>query len=178
MEADGISGPGYKEKRGEDRYLRECAESNVIPNSQVLFNYDLKAELFVPKLYGNDIIKYYQNPSDDMKNATVQKLLSGGRIHQVGVKVKEIPSPQTFLAFKDKFLSTLLECGYQLEEGDLWFEAGYSTQHASEGYYMDGGLLFRSRGFGKGLRLQFPSEVSDDCRETVTDWFNNLEKEQ
>ena len=174
MEADGISGPGYKEKGGEERYLRECAESNIIPNSQASFVYDPKAGLFVPKLYGNDAIKYYQDPSDYMKDATVQKLLEGGRIHQVGVKVEEIPSPQTFLAFRDTFLPLLLDKGYQLEYGDLWLETWRSRQHASEGYSMDGGLIFRTRGSREGLELRFPSEVSDECRDTVTDWFNNL----
>ncbi len=178
MLAGGISDPGYKEKGGEERYLSECSINNVIPNSQVSFVYNSKAGLFVPRSSGNSMIRFYESSSDDMIDATVQKLLKGGRIHKIEVKAEEIPSP-VFPNFRDTFLPMLLECGYQLREGDLWLDAGYSRQEYSVGgYYRNGGLAFGIyRGAGKGLELQLHSKVSDDCREILTDWFSNLENE-
>lgn len=156
----GLQIPEMDDEDGLKRYLSECDQKGLVP----FLGIEMELPPFSPSTASTDTIYSFHSSvyhsygnevrDAELRNLSLQKLISGNRIHLFKFKLYT-ENPDDFYTFRDGSFDSLVDNGYKLHRGDLWFDT-----------YHDDGLSMSSGGAKLNLL-----RLTNDERQKLTTWF-------
>ncbi len=165
----GIPRFGYEDD--EKKYVSECVQQGVMPFSQLKLNYKSDFKCFILETsFNENFLGIDRNSTEEIKNASFNGMLKGGKIHSMETLVGDGHNLLKFEDFKEEFLKKFLEAGYHLSGGDFWLSSYHLTGY-NQGNYRESGMLLEHR---KGIELQLEKYPNADGKQRLVEWFTQL----
>ena len=170
--ANGILPFANEEQMAE--HSSECEKAGVIPSSKIKLHYDSSQETVI--IGQIEIINYY---GPHLFKEVAEKIIVGGKFHKVEYIFVDYQRGKAYKEFKDKHLDSLVENGYKLKFGDIWF-----SQFEGVGYHKGScdrtsGVVMnhqRIEAVGPNKPKEFYDNVPEEKKQPIIDWFASLAK--
>jgi len=151
----------------EELYFSDCEKANIIPYSHIRLGYDNNSKSFTSKP------TYRSEKIIPSKQKSVEGLLKGGRMHIISIDTgDDYLQEEGFKKFKE-FMPMLLGNSYEISNIDFWLTT-YSLRGYNEGTYADTVLSYKRELDKKKLSLKIGHRISDENKENVISWFEEL----
>ena len=158
-------------KEDEEKHVSECIQQGVMPFSQLKLNYKSDFKCFILETsFNENFLGIDRNSTEEIKNASFNGMLKGGKIHSMETLVGDGHNLLKFEDFKEEFLKKFLEAGYHLSGGDLWLSSYHLTGY-NQGNYRESGMSLDHR---RGIELQLAEFPNIDGKQKLIEWFAQL----
>jgi len=142
-------------------------QGRIVPNWKIKLKYEYNMG-FVPSSYDG------LHLTDASPKSSID-LIAGGRISDIELEMRIGVAQEGFKQFRDSLLPALIHNKYDLFWGDLVISTYHLTGY-NQGDYRSGGLRFDAGWIHKGLELDLDSEMPEEQRNKLKDWFSQLSK--
>ena len=167
--ADGIKLPKRDDAADESRYVKECFNNEVMPYPNMALPYNEHIGTFIPDFGRRDFISFSKSDSALKTIASIEGMLSGGRIHTINITTKRLDLAEfAYQHLKQSFMRCLSDRDYVPDEGELWLSSelkkGYDSGHRP--------LTTINFNSSSGVKLDLYEQ--DNKLENVFAWFSQL----
>ncbi len=156
-----------KTVEGEERYLWECTEKQVLPYTVLAVEYDAKQKR---SRHWIEQVRPDTHRESVGEREVGQGMLAGGKIHLLKLEIGEIKDEETLQHVAEQLLPDFAAQRYVLHHGDLWL----TRYRMCPDVYGRGTSVLLQSPTPLELRLELASPISGQEKERLEEWFERV----
>jgi len=160
-----------KTGEGQEMYLEQCKEKQVLPYTMLSVVYDFRNRVCVPLII-EQATPHRINSVPQEQKLLMEGMLRGGKVHQIQLEVGVVADVEMLGYLAEQVLADFVAQQYVLHQGDMWL-----TQYriCRDGYGKGTAISVQSHS-PLEMKLQLASPISERELEVLVGWFERVKR--